>query len=60
MVLDFRAKEFISYDAENSPQISLSETYSRIINGFMTFPLNIPGTAYHTCLRVRIKIVIFL
>ena len=55
MVLDFSAKQIISYDAENSPE-SLSEAYSRIIDGFFTFPLNIPGTAYHQCLKVRIQI----
>ena len=54
MVLDFSAKQILSYDAENSPE-SLSEAYSRIMNGFFSFPLNIPGTTYHQCLEVRIK-----
>ena len=53
MIFDFTAKLFISYDAENSP-MKLGEkfTNSNILVGFMSFPLNIPGTTYHKCLKV--------
>ncbi|PON78488.1 Cytochrome P450, E-class, group I [Trema orientale] len=59
MVLDFSAKQIFSYDAENSPE-NLSEAYSRIIDSFMSFPLNIPGTAYHQCLKSQKKVMSML
>ncbi|GMN50081.1 hypothetical protein TIFTF001_019252 [Ficus carica] len=54
MVLDFSAKQIISYDAEKSPE-SLSDTYTKILKGFMSFPLNIPRTAYNQCLKDQKK-----
>ncbi|PON66226.1 Cytochrome P450, E-class, group I [Parasponia andersonii] len=54
MVLDFSAKQIFSYDAENSPE-NLSEAYSKIIDSLIAFPLNIPGTAYHQCLKDMLK-----
>ncbi|KAF4357665.1 hypothetical protein F8388_007201 [Cannabis sativa] len=59
MFLDFSAKQILSYDAETSP-LRLSEAYSRILNGFMSFPVNIPGTAYHQCLKDQKKVVSML
>ena len=55
MIFDFTAKLFISYDAENSP-MKMSEKFTNVLGGFMSFPLNIPGTTYHKCLKV-IKIM---
>ncbi|XP_030942775.1 cytochrome P450 87A3-like isoform X1 [Quercus lobata] len=49
-VFDFTAKLFISYDAENSPT-KMSEKFTNILGGLMSFPLNIPGTTYHKCLK---------
>lgn len=51
MFLNFGTKQVFSCDADTL-QFDLGEKYSRIINGLMSFPLNIPGTAYHTCLKV--------
>ncbi|EXC31560.1 Cytochrome P450 87A3 [Morus notabilis] len=59
LVLDFSAKQIISYDAKKSSE-SLSETYTRIIQGFMSFPLNIPGTAYNQCVKDQKKIIAML
>ncbi|XP_062093306.1 beta-amyrin 16-alpha-hydroxylase CYP87D16-like [Humulus lupulus] len=59
MVLEFSAKQILSYDAETSP-INITDAYSRIINGFMSFPVNIPGTAYHQCLKNQNKVVSML
>uniref|UniRef100_A0A2N9F5T0 Cytochrome P450 n=1 Tax=Fagus sylvatica TaxID=28930 RepID=A0A2N9F5T0_FAGSY len=50
MVFDFSAKQFFSYDAEKS-QTNMSEKFTNTLGGFMSFPLNIPGTAYHKCLK---------
>uniref|UniRef100_A0A2N9GE59 Cytochrome P450 n=1 Tax=Fagus sylvatica TaxID=28930 RepID=A0A2N9GE59_FAGSY len=51
MVFDFSAKQFFSYDAEKS-QTNMAEKFTNTLGGFMSFPLNIPGTAYHKCLKV--------
>ncbi|VVA26554.1 PREDICTED: cytochrome [Prunus dulcis] len=50
MVFNFSAKQMISYDADKSSD-DLSEKYTKIIDGLMSFPLNIPGTAYYNCLK---------
>ncbi|EXC31565.1 Cytochrome P450 87A3 [Morus notabilis] len=59
LVIDFSAKQIISYDVEKSSE-SLSETYTGIVQGFMSFPLNIPGTAYNQCLKGQKKILAML
>ncbi|KAM3743584.1 hypothetical protein ACB098_07G156900 [Castanea mollissima] len=50
MAFDFTAKLFFSYDAENSP-MKMSEKFTNILGGFISFPLNIPGTTFHKCLK---------
>ncbi|KAF3950838.1 hypothetical protein CMV_023455 [Castanea mollissima] len=50
MIFDFTAKLLISYDAENSP-MKMSEKFTNILGGLMSFPLNIPGTTFHKCLK---------
>ncbi|XP_024031365.1 cytochrome P450 87A3 [Morus notabilis] len=50
LVLDFSAKQIINYD-DNKSFESLNKTYSRIMQGFMSFPLNIPGTSYNQCVK---------
>ena len=52
MVFNFSAKSIMfSYDAEKSP-VRLSEKLINVIGSFMSFPLNIPGFAYHKSLQV--------
>ena len=52
MLFDFGAKIFFSYDAEKISQMNMSEKFTNILAGFMSFPLNIPGTTYYKCLKV--------
>ncbi|GMN70183.1 hypothetical protein TIFTF001_039226 [Ficus carica] len=59
LVLHYSAKQIISYDAEKSP-VSLSEMYTKIGKGFLSFPLNIPGTAYNQCLKDQKKTIAML
>ncbi|KAM5562734.1 hypothetical protein ABKV19_017777 [Rosa sericea] len=59
MVLNFSAKQMISYDAEKSTD-DLSEKYTKIIDGLMSFPLNIPGTAYYNCTKHQKKVTTML
>jgi hypothetical protein len=51
MVCDFTAKQLFGYDAENSSD-KISEKFTKVIDAFMSLPLNIPGTTYHKCLKV--------
>lgn len=51
MIFDLTAKKLISYDSENSSE-NLRESFVAFIQGLISFPLDIPGTAYHKCLQV--------
>ncbi|KAJ4835069.1 hypothetical protein Tsubulata_028839 [Turnera subulata] len=52
MIFDLTAKKLISYDQENSSE-NLRENFVAFIQGLISFPLDIPGTAYHKCLQGR-------
>ncbi|KAL2901145.1 Cytochrome P450 87A3 [Bienertia sinuspersici] len=54
MILNLTVKNLISHGAENSSE-NLRENFVAFIKGLVSFPLNIPGTAYHKCLRGRKK-----
>ena len=51
MIFDFTAKELFSYDAEKSSE-NLGESFTNFLQGLISFPINIPGTAYHKCVQV--------
>ncbi|QHO10841.1 hypothetical protein HN51_068728 [Arachis hypogaea] len=52
MIFDFTAKKLISYDSKNSSE-NLRENFVAFIQGLISFPLDLPGTAYHKCLQGR-------
>ncbi|XP_074321804.1 cytochrome P450 87A3-like isoform X1 [Silene latifolia] len=52
MIFNLTAKKLISYDEENSSE-NLRDSFVAFIKGLISFPLNIPGTAYHNCLQGR-------
>ena len=52
MIFDLTAKKLISYEADNSSE-NLRENFVAFIQGLISFPLDIPGTAYHKCLQVN-------
>ncbi|RYQ79858.1 hypothetical protein Ahy_Scaffold1g106649 isoform A [Arachis hypogaea] len=54
MIFDFTAKKLISYDSKNSSE-NLRENFVAFIQGLISFPLDLPGTAYHKCLQGRKK-----
>ncbi|CAL5356093.1 unnamed protein product [Camellia sinensis] len=54
MIFDLTAKKLISYDPEKSSE-NLRENFVAFIQGLISFPMNIPGTAYHKCLQGRKK-----
>ncbi|KAI7987680.1 Cytochrome P450 87A3 [Camellia lanceoleosa] len=54
LIFDLTAKKLISYDPEKSSE-NLRENFVAFIQGLISFPLNIPGTAYHKCMQGRKK-----
>ncbi|XP_010545893.1 PREDICTED: cytochrome P450 87A3-like [Tarenaya hassleriana] len=52
MIFDFTAKKLISHDSEKSSE-NIREYFDAFIRGLISLPLNIPGTAYHNCLKGR-------
>ncbi|KAL2544018.1 Cytochrome [Forsythia ovata] len=54
MIFDLTAEKLISYDAEKSSD-NLRGNFEAFIKGLISFPLDIPGTAYHKCLQGRKK-----
>ncbi|KAH7514003.1 cytochrome P450 87A3 [Ziziphus jujuba] len=52
MIFDLTAKKLISYDQNNSSE-NLRQNFVAFIQGLISFPLDIPGTAYHKCLQGR-------
>ncbi|KAE9596545.1 hypothetical protein Lal_00007572 [Lupinus albus] len=54
MIFDLTAKKLISYDS-TKPSENLRENFVAFIQGLISFPLDVPGTAYHKCLQGRKK-----
>ncbi|KAH6774117.1 cytochrome P450 [Perilla frutescens var. frutescens] len=54
MIFDLAGKKLISYDSENNSE-NLRGYFVAFMNGLISFPFNIPGTAYHQCLQGRKK-----
>ncbi|XP_042503340.1 cytochrome P450 87A3-like [Macadamia integrifolia] len=52
MIFDLTANKLISYDSTKSRD-NLRESFVAFIQGLISFPLDIPGTAYHKCLQGR-------
>nr|GMD54558.1 cytochrome P450 87A3-like [Ipomoea batatas] len=44
-----------SGDLENAP-FSMSEMYRDLVEGLMSFPINLPGTSHHKCLQIHKKV----
>ncbi|KAJ8632327.1 hypothetical protein MRB53_025663 [Persea americana] len=54
MIFDLTAKKLISYDPSKSSE-NLRENFVAFIQGLISFPLDLPGTAYHKCMQGRKK-----
>lgn len=51
MIFDFTAGGLFGYEAENSPVENLAKSFTNFFEGLMKFPLNIPGTSFHRCMK---------
>ena len=52
MIFDLTAKKLIGYDPSKSSE-SPRKNFVAFIRGLISFPVNIPGTAYHECMEVK-------
>lgn len=52
MIFDLTAKKLISHDPDKSSE-NLRANFVAFIQGLISFPFDIPGTAYHKCLQVN-------
>ncbi|KAK3034138.1 hypothetical protein RJ639_033481 [Escallonia herrerae] len=52
LTIDFAGRQLFSGDLEKAP-LKLSDMYNVLLQGLMSFPLNIPGTAHHKCLKIH-------
>ncbi|KAG8379534.1 hypothetical protein BUALT_Bualt07G0099000 [Buddleja alternifolia] len=55
MSIDFAARQIFSGDLENAP-LKISDMFRDLVEGLMSFPINIPGTAHHKCLQIHKKV----
>ncbi|PHT80916.1 hypothetical protein BC332_12727, partial [Capsicum chinense] len=55
MTVDFAAKQIFSGDLENAPY-NISDMFRDLVEGLMSFPINLPGTAHHKCLQIHKKV----
>ena len=52
MIFEYFAKKLIGYDENKAPNKKLRDCFQAFMDGIISFPLNIAGTAYHACLQV--------
>ncbi|GMH13508.1 hypothetical protein Nepgr_015349 [Nepenthes gracilis] len=52
MVVDSAAKQLFGYDSDTVKE-KIASKFIHLLEGFLSFPINIPGTAYHKCLKNR-------
>lgn len=51
MIYNFSVKKLFSFGESESSK-KLKQSYVAFLDGLISFPLNIPGTAYWKCLQV--------
>ncbi|KAJ4836042.1 hypothetical protein Tsubulata_023466 [Turnera subulata] len=56
MVFNFTAKQIFGYDGETAKE-KLSENYTKILDTFFSFPINIPGTTFRKCMQDQAKMI---
>ncbi|XP_062088670.1 cytochrome P450 87A3-like [Humulus lupulus] len=50
LLFEYFGKKIIGYD-ESKDSKKLKQNYNAFLDGLVSFPINIPGTAYHACLK---------
>ncbi|KAE8729065.1 Cytochrome P450, putative isoform 2 [Hibiscus syriacus] len=57
MIFEFTAKHMLSYDPERSSDDNIVGNLSNFLEGLMSFPLRIPGTAFYRCRQRQQKVM---
>lgn len=52
MIFDLTSKKMISYEEAKS-SMKLRDNFLDFMQGLISFPLNVPGTAYYKCLQIH-------
>ncbi|KAI4307924.1 hypothetical protein L6164_031049 [Bauhinia variegata] len=61
MISNFTSKLLFSYDDNDKAQVEkLGEMLTRFFDGFLSFPVNIPGTGHYKCLKEGKKVISIL
>ncbi|GMP37293.1 hypothetical protein CsSME_00009041 [Camellia sinensis var. sinensis] len=60
MIFDFTLKQLYGYDWEKSSEMRHSEKFSSLLHGLLSFPLDIPGTTFHKCVKERKELLSML
>nr|GMD57362.1 cytochrome P450 87A3-like [Ipomoea batatas] len=55
MTVDFASNQIFSGDLEDSSS-TIGNMYKDLLQGLMSFPINLPGTTYHKCMQVQKKV----
>ena len=58
MVFAYASKLVMSYDETKAKKDNFRGNFKDFLEGLISFPINIPGTAFHACLQVRSVIII--
>ncbi|KAG8065858.1 hypothetical protein GUJ93_ZPchr0004g39757 [Zizania palustris] len=53
LIFELTAKKLIGYDPSKPSEMNLRKNFVAFIRGLISFPVNIPGTAYHECMEGR-------
>ncbi|KAF4386771.1 hypothetical protein F8388_006726 [Cannabis sativa] len=56
MVFEFIVKKLLSYE-ELKEGKKLKDNFNKFMDGLISFPLNIPGTAFHACIKGRQNVI---
>jgi hypothetical protein len=59
MVFTLAARKTLNYD-EKKASNKLRDSYKAFMDGFISFPLYIPGTAFYSCIQVCHESSIFI
>ncbi|KAL4626145.1 hypothetical protein ACB092_05G074900 [Castanea dentata] len=54
MIFDFTAKQLFSFQADKSKE-DICESFTNFLQGLLPFPINIPGTAYHSIITNELE-----
>ncbi|KAL8150270.1 hypothetical protein V2J09_020078 [Rumex salicifolius] len=56
MVIDFVANQLFGYDREKNSD-KIGEKFAFISQGLLSFPINLPGTTYHKCMKNKDEVM---